>query len=72
MGVYDEAVVELTKAAAGEGPDPIILDHLGDALRASGNEVAAANAWQRALQLPDTDDKLRHAIEQKLEDKRQE
>ena len=69
MGVYDEAVVELEKAAAGRDPDPIILDHLGDALRASGDEATAVVIWRKALSFleADPEKKLHSAIKQKLE-----
>jgi len=50
LGKYAEAVVELEKAAAGDTPDPVILDHLGDAYRKAGQPEKARQAWQRALE----------------------
>jgi tetratricopeptide (TPR) repeat protein len=47
MGRYEEAVVELSKAAAGE-PEGTILDHLGDALNEAGKKDDAIAAWKRA------------------------
>ncbi len=49
LGRYEEAVVELEKAAGLDGePDPIILDHLGDAYAAAGQSDKAHDAWRRA------------------------
>ena len=41
LGRYDEAVKELEKAAANENPDGVILDHLADAYRRTGNAKGA-------------------------------
>jgi tetratricopeptide (TPR) repeat protein len=49
LGRIDEAVPELEKAASGE-PDPIILDHLGDAYQAAGRLDKAKEAWNRAAE----------------------
>lgn len=46
-GRAGEAVVELEKAAALE-PDGSVLDHLGDAYRAAGQQEKARQAWQKA------------------------
>lgn len=48
LGRYDDAVSELSKAAAGEDPDGVILDHLGDALLRAGRPAEARAAWQKA------------------------
>lgn len=48
LGRHGEAVVELEKAVAGEKPDGVILDHLGDALLKVGQPDKARAAWQRA------------------------
>ncbi len=47
MGRVHEALVELEKAARLE-PDPTVLDHLGDAYRAAGQNAKAAEAYLRA------------------------
>lgn len=54
---YDEAIVELERAADGEHPDPVILDHLGEAYWAAGQHEQARLAWQRAIEgLQSSDD----------------
>lgn len=49
QGKFDEALTELRKAASQTAPDPIILDHLADALLASGDVAGAVAVWERAL-----------------------
>lgn len=49
LGRFDDAVTELKKAAVGEAPDGVMLEHLGDALLAAGQKAAAAESWQKAL-----------------------
>jgi predicted negative regulator of RcsB-dependent stress response len=39
----------LKKAATGDEPDGVMLEHLGDALLAAGQKDAAAESWQKAL-----------------------
>jgi tetratricopeptide (TPR) repeat protein len=46
---WEEAVQQLQQAAAGEEPDGVILDHLGDALLATGDTAGARDAWRRAV-----------------------
>jgi tetratricopeptide (TPR) repeat protein len=46
-GKVNEAVVELEKAARLD-PDPTVLDHLGDAYRAAGQNAKAAEAYRKA------------------------
>ncbi|HVX13998.1 MAG TPA: tetratricopeptide repeat protein [Pirellulales bacterium] len=48
LGRYDEAVAELKKATAGDEPDGVMLEHLGDACAAAGQAEAAAEAWHKA------------------------
>ncbi|HEV3003293.1 MAG TPA: tetratricopeptide repeat protein, partial [Pirellulales bacterium] len=48
LGRYDEAVVELKKAAAGAEPDGVMFEHLGDACLGAGQHEAAGAAWQKA------------------------
>ncbi|HVA51175.1 MAG TPA: tetratricopeptide repeat protein [Pirellulales bacterium] len=49
LGRHEEAVVELKKAASGESPDGVMLEHLGEACQAAGQHDAAKDAWQKAL-----------------------
>ena len=46
-GQYEDAVVELSKATAIE-PDPVVLEHLGDAYSKTGQVDKARTAWERA------------------------
>lgn len=46
---YDEAAVELEKAAQRE-PDGVILEHLGDAYLKAGKREKAADAWRKAAE----------------------
>lgn len=50
LGRYDEAVVELKKAAEVDEPDGVILEHLGDAYQAAGQAELARETWRRALE----------------------
>jgi tetratricopeptide (TPR) repeat protein len=49
LGRFPEAVAELEKAVAGE-PDPVVLDHLGDAYLAAKQPDKAKGLWQRAVE----------------------
>jgi tetratricopeptide (TPR) repeat protein len=49
LGQYAVAIAELKTAVSVDNPDPIILDHLGDAQLAGGDSTAAKETWQRAL-----------------------
>jgi tetratricopeptide (TPR) repeat protein len=49
LGRYDEALVELKKAAAEPDPDGVILDHLGDIYLALKQIGPARETWQRAI-----------------------
>lgn len=51
LGRYAEAVRELTAATTGndDGPDGVLLDHLGDALAKSGQPAEARRVWQQAI-----------------------
>ena len=55
-GNFSEAITHLRKASSTDQPDPIILDHLGDALLASGEASAAEKTWRQALSLIGGDD----------------
>lgn len=48
LGRHDEAVAELKKAVAGDEPDGVMLEHLGDACLAAGQGDAAGDAWRKA------------------------
>jgi len=48
-GEHARAVEVLERAAAGGSPDPVVLEHLGDAYRAAGRPGDAAGAYRRAL-----------------------
>ena len=52
-GDLPAAVATLERAEALAGPEPTILEHLGDAYRRSGREADAARSWRRALQALD-------------------
>jgi tetratricopeptide (TPR) repeat protein len=67
------AISTLERAEALSGPEPTVLEHLGDAYRRSGRHADAARTWRRALQLLDegADPDLpgqRAGIEKKLRD----
>jgi len=51
LGQNAEAVAELEKAAAGDKPDAVILEHLGDAYLKQKQLDKAKQAWQRALEM---------------------
>jgi tetratricopeptide (TPR) repeat protein len=66
MGNYEDAARELQKAAD-KLDDPVILDHLGDALLRLDKTESALEAWKSALENdPQPDD--RSAIERKIEE----
>lgn len=70
LGRFAEAVVELEKAAAGDDPSGVILDHLGDALAQAGRRAEARPHWQNALQTfrKEGDETSAAAVEKKLSD----
>jgi tetratricopeptide (TPR) repeat protein len=49
LGRHEEALAELQKAADAD-PDPIILDHLGDAYHAANQPDKAKDAWRKAVE----------------------
>jgi Flp pilus assembly protein TadD len=70
-GQVGRAVELLERAAQLTGPDPAVLDHLGDAYRAAGRPADAAATWRRALggfgdEPPAEQLRLRSALERKL------
>jgi Flp pilus assembly protein TadD len=65
------AIEALEQAVRLGGPDPAVLEHLGDAYRAAGRGADAAAAWRRALgslgdEPPSEQLKLRASLERKL------
>ena len=46
LGKFDEAVKNLQRAAIGS--EPVVLDHLGDALYRLGDHAKAAAQWKQA------------------------
>ena len=65
------AIEALEQAVRLGGPDPTVLEHLGDAYRAAGRAADAAAAWRRALgsleEAPQGEQlELRASIERKL------
>jgi Flp pilus assembly protein TadD len=52
-GDLPRAVTTLERADRLAGPEPTILDHLGDAYRRAQRPADAARAWKRALAAPD-------------------
>jgi tetratricopeptide (TPR) repeat protein len=68
LGRVEEALVELEKAAEAE-PDPVILDHLGDAYHASGKPDKAKETWTKAVEAFGEKDEKQKAkeVQQKIE-----
>lgn len=56
------AVTALEKADRLAGPEPTILDHLGEAYRRLQRPADAARAWKRALTAPDPGDEDERAL----------
>jgi tetratricopeptide (TPR) repeat protein len=73
-GAVQEAVQLLEEAERLSGPDPAVLDHLGDAYRAAGRPTDAVTTWRRALRTPGDDETpaealaLRASLERKLKE----
>ena len=68
LGDFQRARIELEKAAAGDSPDGVILDHLGDTFEQLGNSKRARELWKQAIEQfdPQRDAKLRKAAQDKL------
>jgi Flp pilus assembly protein TadD len=64
QGRYVDALRELKRAVAKAKEDPVIFEHLGDALVKNGFEDDAAAAWEKALELDPSAD----GVKRKLED----
>jgi len=63
QGRYAEAVRELKRAVDRAKEDPVIFEHLGDALLKSGSEEDALAAFEKALQLDPAADGIRKKLE---------
>lgn len=68
LGRFDEAVAELEKAASGDDPGGVILDHLGDALAKAGRAADAQATWRKSLEAfrKEADEKNALLVEKKL------
>jgi tetratricopeptide (TPR) repeat protein len=64
MGKLEEALVFLERAAQLIDNDPVIFDHLGDVHLSRRDVAAAIRAWKRALELDNTQEKIREKMEQ--------
>ena len=74
LGRFDDAVRELKIATAGDDPDGVILDHLGDALLGQNQPAQAVGVWEQALaafRQAEQNDRL-EAVEAKIKKHRQE
>jgi tetratricopeptide (TPR) repeat protein len=49
LGRISEAIRELEQAVAGDAPDGVILDHLGDAYQQAERKADAVAMWRRAV-----------------------
>ena len=69
LGRYDEALVELEKAAAGDEPSGVVLEHLGDCQAKLGKLDAARQSWKRAIERFDDDERAKRleATQRKLD-----
>ncbi|GEM_PF-1137525 len=65
QGQYGKAVQTLEAAVQklGDSPDPIILDHLGDAYDKEGRREEALHYWRRALDLDPDADQIRSKLD---------
>ncbi|MFV0360285.1 tetratricopeptide repeat protein [Tropicimonas sp.] len=75
LGRYDDAVINLERAAQLMAVDPVVNDHLGDAYWAVGRRIEARFQWRRALSFnPEPEEagrirrKLDIGLDQVLED----
>ena len=69
LGRISEAIQELEKAVAGEDPDGVILDHLGDAYLQAERKAEAVATWRRAAAAfaKEGDQDKERATQQKIE-----
>lgn len=67
LGLYDQAVTYLEKAAEIEPANALISDHLGDAYWMSGRKNEARFQWQHALTMKDRSNELdKEFVQEKL------
>ncbi len=66
QGRYEEALAQLELATRLMSPDPVVIDHLGDAYWQTGQENYAYEQWEIALELAE-DEILIERIRRKLE-----
>ena len=60
LGRFEEAVPVLERGSELEATDPVVNDHLGDALWVVGRKLEAQFQWQRALSFdPEEDEAAR-------------
>ena len=65
QGRYPDALRELKRAVEkAKEADPVIYDHLGDALAKNGLEEDAVVAWEKSLQLDPSADGIKKKIEE--------
>ena len=65
LGNYKQALILLERASQIESADPVVTDHLGDALWRVGRKVEARYQWRKALAFePTPEDRVK--IEEKL------
>jgi len=65
LGNYKQALILLVRASQIESGDPVVTDHLGDALWRVGRKVEARYQWRKALAFAPSDEE-RVKIEEKL------
>ncbi|RMF15431.1 MAG: tetratricopeptide repeat protein [Candidatus Dadabacteria bacterium] len=66
QGKAEEAIDWLERAVEREGPDPVILEHLGDAYAVTGRDNDAVRAWSTALEQVE-DPEARQRLRSKLD-----
>lgn len=64
QGRYQEALDKLVDASNLVGDDPVVLEHLGDCLRALGEIEDARNAYRRALLVGGDEERLQKRLEE--------
>ena len=62
LGELREAEIQIKKALEVTGSDPIVHEHLGDIYEALGDTKKAKEAWERALQLDQDNERLREKL----------
>ncbi len=70
MGKYTQAIAYLRKAQANQ-EDPEIAAHLGEVLWVTGDQRAARQVWEKAIETFPDDEKLRGVVDRFLPEKEQ-